>query len=57
MKSGAVFGTLFDGNAQYPTMRLTDAASIEVWKDFVTGRHNITASTRRPRRARTAREA
>ena len=35
MHSGAVFATYFNGNAQYPTLKLTDAASIAVWKSFV----------------------
>jgi hypothetical protein len=40
MKSGALFASYFDGNTQYPTLRLTDAASIKVWKDFVTQSRN-----------------
>ena len=35
MHSGALFATYFDGNHQYPTLRLTDAASIAVWRGFV----------------------
>jgi hypothetical protein len=35
MHSGAVFATYFNGNAQYPTLKLTDAASVAVWKGFV----------------------
>jgi len=35
LHSGAVFASLFNGNAQYPTLRLTDAASVTVWKSFV----------------------
>jgi hypothetical protein len=35
MHSGAVFATYWNGNAQYPTLKLTDAASIAVWKGFV----------------------
>jgi len=35
MHSGALFATYFDGNDQYPTLRLTDAASIAVWRSFV----------------------
>jgi hypothetical protein len=35
MHSGALFATYFNGNAQYPTLKLTDAASIAVWKSFV----------------------
>lgn len=36
MHSGALFASYFDGNQQYPTLRLTDSASIKVWRDFVT---------------------
>ena len=36
MSSGALFASYFDGNTQYPTLRLTDAPSIKIWKDFVT---------------------
>ncbi len=35
LHSGALFGSLFNGNAQYPTLKLTDAASVAVWKNFV----------------------
>jgi len=35
LHSGAVFASLFNGNAQYPTLKLTDAASVAVWKGFV----------------------
>ena len=35
LHSGALFGTYFNGNAQYPTLKLTDAASVAVWKSFV----------------------
>jgi hypothetical protein len=35
MHSGAVFATYWNGNAQYPTLKLTDAASVAVWKSFV----------------------
>ena len=35
LHSGAVFGSYFNGNAQYPTLKLTDAASVAVWKSFV----------------------
>jgi hypothetical protein len=35
MQSGAVFATLFNGNAQTPTLQMTDAPSIAVWKSFV----------------------
>jgi hypothetical protein len=35
MRSGALFASLFNGNRQYPTLRLTDRASIAVWRRFV----------------------
>ena len=35
LHSGAVFATYWNGNAQYPTLKLTDAASVAVWKGFV----------------------
>ena len=35
MHSGALFATYWNGNAQYPTLKLTDAASVAVWKSFV----------------------
>ena len=35
MTSGALFGTLFNGTAQYPTLQLTDRASVNVWRGFV----------------------
>jgi hypothetical protein len=35
MQSGAVFGTLFD-SSNFPTMQLTDAASITAWRSLVT---------------------
>jgi hypothetical protein len=35
MHSGALFGVLFDGVDKHPTLRLTDAASIAVWRSFV----------------------
>jgi FlgD Ig-like domain len=35
LHSGAVFATYFNGNAQYPTLKLTDSASVAVWKGFV----------------------
>ena len=35
MHSGALFATYFNGNTTYPTLKLTDAASIAVWKSFV----------------------
>ena len=34
MHSGALFGTYFNGNAQYPTLKLTDAALVAVWKGW-----------------------
>jgi hypothetical protein len=35
MHSGALFASYFNGNDQYPTLRLTDAPSIAVWRGFV----------------------
>jgi FlgD Ig-like domain len=35
MHSGALFASLFNGNAQYPTLQLTDPGSIAVWRSFV----------------------
>lgn len=35
LHSGALFACLFDGNGQYPTLRLTDAGSIKVWRHYV----------------------
>lgn len=35
MRSGALFASYFNGNQQYPTLRLTDAPSIAVWRGFV----------------------
>lgn len=35
MGSGALFGSLFNGNAQYPTLQLTDSGSISVWHGYV----------------------
>jgi hypothetical protein len=40
MHSGALFASYFNGNQQYPTLRLTDAASIAVWRSFVTASRN-----------------
>jgi len=34
LTSGALFGTVFNGTTQYPTLQLTDQASQEVWKGF-----------------------
>jgi hypothetical protein len=36
MNSGALFASLFNGNQQYPTLALTDQASVAVWRGFVT---------------------
>jgi hypothetical protein len=36
MSSGALFASLFNGNQQYPTLQLTDQASINIWRGFVT---------------------
>jgi hypothetical protein len=36
MNSGALFASLFNGNQQYPTLQLTDQASMNVWRSFVT---------------------
>ena len=36
MSSGALFATYFDGNSYNPALRLTDPASIAVWRGFVT---------------------
>jgi FlgD Ig-like domain len=35
LSSGAVFATVFNGVAQYPTLQLTDKASQDVWRGFV----------------------
>jgi hypothetical protein len=35
MSSGALFGSLFNGSAQYPTLQLTDPASVAVWRGYV----------------------
>ncbi len=35
MHSGALFASYFNGNHQYPTLRLTDRPSIAVWRSFV----------------------
>jgi hypothetical protein len=35
MHSGALFASLFNGNDQYPTLRLTDQPSVAVWRQFV----------------------
>jgi len=43
MHSGALFATYFNGNAQYPTLKLTDSASVAVWKGFVAKSGSSTA--------------
>jgi cell division septation protein DedD len=35
LSSGALFATVFNGVAEYPTLQLTDQASQDVWKGFV----------------------
>jgi hypothetical protein len=40
LHSGALFAAYFDGNQQYPTLRLTDSASIRVWRGFVAQSRN-----------------
>lgn len=40
MHSGALFASYFNGNAQYPTLRLTDTSSQRVWRGFVTASRN-----------------
>lgn len=35
MHSGALFGCVFNGNRQYPTLRLTDKRSVSVWRGYV----------------------
>jgi hypothetical protein len=40
MHSGALFASYFDGNQQYPTLRLTDSASVAVWRGFVAASRN-----------------
>jgi hypothetical protein len=35
LTSGALFASVFNGSAQYPTLQLTDQASQDVWKGFV----------------------
>jgi FlgD Ig-like domain len=40
MHSGALFASYFDGNEQYPTLRLTDSPSVAVWRGFVTASRN-----------------
>jgi hypothetical protein len=34
LHSGALFATYFNGSAQYPTLKLTDSASVAVWRNF-----------------------
>ena len=40
MSSGALFASYFNGNTQYPTLRLTDAPSVKIWNNFVTESRN-----------------
>jgi hypothetical protein len=35
MHSGALFGSLFNGNTQYPTLHLGDKASVAVWRAYI----------------------
>ncbi|MGD0683709.1 MAG: FlgD immunoglobulin-like domain containing protein [Streptosporangiaceae bacterium] len=35
IQSGAQFGTLFDSSPPYPSMKLTDAASITAWRNVI----------------------
>jgi hypothetical protein len=35
LHSKALFASYFDGNSQYPTLQLTDSASIAVWRQYV----------------------
>jgi hypothetical protein len=35
MSSGALFGSLWDGSKEHPTLRVTDPGSIAVWRSFV----------------------
>jgi hypothetical protein len=35
MHSRALFGSLFNGNERYPTLRLTDPGSVAVWRGYV----------------------
>ena len=35
LRSGALFGVLFDGNTRHPSLRLTDRASVAVWRSFI----------------------
>jgi hypothetical protein len=35
MTSGALFATYWDGNSEYPMMKLTSAADIAAWRSFV----------------------
>lgn len=48
LHSGAVFASLFNGNAQYPTLKLTDAASVTVWKSFTAKSGSPTTSAPAP---------
>ncbi|MGN6677023.1 MAG: FlgD immunoglobulin-like domain containing protein, partial [Streptosporangiaceae bacterium] len=40
LHSGALFAAYFNGNQQYPTLRLTDSASIRIWRGFVAQSRN-----------------
>jgi hypothetical protein len=35
MNSGALFGTLYNGDQQYPTLQLTGSTEIGIWRQFV----------------------
>lgn len=48
MHSGALFATYFNGNAQYPTLKLTDAASVTVWKSFTARSGSATSAPAPP---------
>jgi hypothetical protein len=56
MNSGALFATYFDGNTQYPTLRLTDSASIGIWRGFVakSGTNTLEGPISTPKPAPTA---
>jgi hypothetical protein len=43
MRNGALFGSLFNGNAEYPTLRLTDSRSVLVWRGYV--RHSAAGAS------------
>ena len=54
MQSGALFASYFNGNQQYPTLRLTDARSIGVWRSFVAASRAGAPCRTRHRRQRPA---